>query len=72
MRYEPENILVQKMQEGTYQWKDYIRHHSRELNDEYERYCKFHGINPDEEESAERFIDMREQQFEEALKHGEA
>ncbi len=72
MRYEPENILVQKVQEGTYGWKDYIRHHSRGLNDEYERYCQYHGFNPDDEESAERFIDMREQQFEEALKHGEA
>lgn len=72
MRYEPENILVQKMQEGTYKWKDYIRRHSRELNYEYERYCQFHGISPEEEESAERFIDMREQQFEEALKHGDA
>lgn len=72
MRYESENILVQKMQEGTYKWKDYIRHHSRELNDEYEHYCHFHGISPEEEESAERFISMREQQFEEALKHGDA
>ncbi len=72
MRYEPEDILVQKMQTGEYGWKEYIFHHSRELNDEYERYCQLHGIHPEEEASAIRFMDMREQQFEEAVKHGDA
>lgn len=71
MRYEPENVLVQKVQDGEYGWKEYIRHHSRELNDEYERYCHFHGIDPDEEESATKFMEMREQQFEEAIKNGD-
>lgn len=72
MRYEPEDILVQKMQTGAYGWKEYIRHHSRKLTDEYERYCHIHGINLDEEASAVRFMDMREHQFEDAVKHGDA
>lgn len=55
MRYEPEYILVQKMQTGEYGWKEYIFHHSRALNDEYERYCQLHGIHPEEEASAIRY-----------------
>ena len=72
MRYEPENRLVEKMQSGEYHWKEYIYHHSREMVTEYEDYCKRHNFNPKEEASAEKFIAMREKQFEEALQKGDA
>ena len=66
-KYHPEGILIQKVQSGEYGWKEYIEHHSKELNDEYENYCKFHAYDPNEEESAAKFMEMKEVELEEAF-----
>ncbi len=72
MRYEPEETLIEKKQSGEYGWKDYIRHHSRELNEEYERFCSQRHINPEEKTSAVMFLEHRDKQLEEALENGNA
>ena len=38
--YYSEDILVEKMQRGEYNWLDYINHFSEEWQDEYEEYCR--------------------------------
>ena len=39
-KYYPEDILVEKMENGEYDWLDYVNHHSSEWQDEYSRYCE--------------------------------
>jgi hypothetical protein len=72
MRYESEDRLVEKMQSGQYGWKEYIEHHSRELRAEYEAYCQRKGMDATEEASATEFMEMREREFDEAVKEGNA
>lgn len=72
MKYEPEEILVAKIQSGEYGWKEYIGHHSRELKQEYESYCRHQGLDPQNEETAVLFIEMKEQQLEAAMATGNA
>lgn len=38
--YYSEDILVEKMQRGEYDWLDYVNHFSEEWQDEYEEYCR--------------------------------
>ena len=33
--FYPEDILIEKMQDGEYGWLDYVSHHSREWQEEY-------------------------------------
>lgn len=72
MKYEPEEKLVEKIQSGEYGWKEYIYHHSRELSQEYERYCQRKGLDPGLEESAADFMEMRDTLLDEALENGNA
>lgn len=72
MKYEPEEKLVEKIQSGEHGWKEYIYHHSRELSQEYERYCHRKGLNPGLEESAAGFMEMRDALLDEALENGNA
>lgn len=72
MRYEPEETLIEKIQSGEYGWKEYIGHHSRELSQEYDRYCHNKGLDPNLEESATCFMEMRNALLDEALENGNA
>lgn len=72
MRYESEEKLIEKVQSGEYGWKEYITHHSRELSQDYEWYCHHKGLDPDLEESAIRFMEMRNALLDEALENGNA
>jgi hypothetical protein len=72
MQFEPEEILVEKVQSGEYHWKEYIYHHSRELIRDYEQYCDENRIDKSAEASAAQFIEMLDEKFNEALDNGEA
>lgn len=72
MRYKPEEKLIEKVQSGEYGWKEYIIHHSRELSQEYEQYCHRKGLDPNLEESAIAFMEMRNTLLDEALETGNA
>ena len=49
--------------------KEYITHHSAELLKQYEEFCSDFGLEQNEE-SAEQFVDMRQQIFNEAFENG--
>lgn len=71
-KYETEESLIEKVQSGEYGWREYISHHSRELNEEYETFCQEKGLNPNNETIAAQFMEAKEQEMEEALMKGEA
>ena len=70
-KYYTEDELVEKMQSGEYTWLDYINHHSKEWQDEYEAYCLSHQLSICEE-SAEQFVHYKDRQLEEAMERGDA
>lgn len=72
MKYEPEEQLIEKVQSGEYGWKEYVSHHSRELSQEYERYCIRKALDPSLEETAVGFMEMRNALLDEALENGNA
>lgn len=72
MKYEPEETLIEKVQSGEYGLKEYIQHHSRELNEEYERFCDQRNISAGDETSAAMFMEHRDKQLEEAIENGDA
>ena len=43
-KFYPEDILIEKMQNGEFGWLDYVNHFSREWKEEYEHYCRTRGI----------------------------
>lgn len=71
-QYLSEEDLVQKVQSGEYGWHEYIEHHSKELAAEYADYCQSHGLDPSEEESAAKFMEQRDKEFEQAMERGDA
>ena len=59
MKYEPEEKLIEKVQSG-------------ELSQEYEWYCHRKGLDPNLEESAAAFMEMRNALLDEAMENGNA
>lgn len=49
--YYPEYELVEKHQNGEFNWVDYIRHHSEAWCEEYEEFCKEHGYDEDNDDA---------------------
>jgi len=47
----------------------YVTHQSKELTKEFEDFCSDRDLSQDEE-SAEQFVDMRQQMFNEAFEYG--
>jgi hypothetical protein len=72
MQFEPEEILIEKIQTGEYGWKEYIYRHSRELIRDYEQYCEEKRLDKSRETSAAQYIDMLDAKFNDALDKGEA
>ena len=70
-RFYPEDILIEKMQNGEFGWLDYVNHFSREWKEEYEHYCRSRGI-PIGHDTAEQFIEWKQHRLEEALLNGDA
>lgn len=69
--YYSEDILVEKMQRGEYNWLDYINHFSEEWQDEYEEYCREYSLSIGNE-SAEQFVNYKSEQLEKAMEEGNA
>lgn len=71
-KYETEETLIEKVQTGEYGMKEYFRKYSRETAQAYETFCRAEGLDPDREESAIRFAEEGETEFEYALEKGDA
>lgn len=70
-KFYSEDVLIEKVQNGEFGWLDYVNHFSKEWKDEYERHCRTRGITISDE-SAEQFIEWKQNRLEEALLDGEA
>lgn len=70
-KYYPEEVLVEKMQNGQYGWLDYVNHFSAEWQEEYARYCEEKGLMVGDD-SAEAFVRYKDEQLETAMEHGDA
>ncbi len=70
-KYYTEKELVEKVQKGEFGWLDYVNHHSREWKQEYTVYCKSRGLSINEN-TAQAYIELKQQQLEEALENGDA
>ena len=69
--YYPEEILIEKMESGEYDWLDYVNHHSAEWQEEYLCYCRENGLLVGDE-SAESFVHFKDRELEAALESGDA
>lgn len=70
-KFYTEEDLVEKVQTGEFGWLDYVNHCSREWKQEYTVYCKSRGLSINEE-TAEAYIELKQQKLEEALENGDA
>lgn len=70
-KYYPEEVLVEKMQNGQYDWLDYVNHFSAEWQEEYARYCEEKGLMVGDD-SAEAFVRYKDEQLETAMERGDA
>lgn len=69
--YYSEETLVEKVQGGEYGWADYVCHHSKAWNTKFEKYCRLRDL-PMNDEAALRFLDLKQEEMEEALANGDA
>lgn len=69
--YYPEETLVEKVQSGEYDWTDYVRHHSKAWRKEYEKFCRLRDL-PMNNDTALRFLDLKQEEMEDALAGGDA
>ena len=69
--YYPEEVLVEKVQGGEYDWTDYVRHHSKAWRTEYEKFCRLRDL-PMNDDTALRFLDLKQEEMEEELANGDA
>ena len=70
-KYYPEEVLVEKIQNGQYGWLDYVNHFSAEWQEEYARYCEEKGLMVGDD-SAEAFVRYKDEQLETAMERGDA
>ena len=66
LKYYPEDVLVQKFQDGEYGWIDYVNHHSPEWQEQYTQFCKEHDLTINEE-SAEQFVEHMTELMEDSM-----
>lgn len=66
-----EEELIEKVQNGEFNALDYIKHHSEDLYSEYVVYCSDKNISMTPE-TADNFLEWRDEQFEKALEEGNA
>lgn len=70
-KYYPEEVLVEKIQNGQCGWLDYVNHFSAEWQEEYARYCEEKGLMVGND-SAEAFVRYKDEQLETAMERGDA
>ena len=64
-------VLVEKVQSGVFGWLGYVTHHSKAWKQEYERYCRLREL-PMNDGTAEKFLQMKQEELEEAIANGDA
>ena len=67
--YKSEEELNELLDAGKITVLTYVIHQSKELAKEFEDFCSDRELNQNEE-SAEQFVDMRQQIFNEAFENG--
>ena len=67
--YKSEEELNELLDAGKITVLTYVTHQSKELTKEVEDFCSDRDLSQDEE-SAEQFVDMRQQMFNEAFEYG--
>ena len=67
--YKSEEELNELLDAGKITVLTYITHQSKELTKEFEDFCSDRDLSQNEE-SAEEFVDMRQQIFNEAFENG--
>lgn len=67
--YKSEEELIELLDAGKITVLTYITHQSKELTKEFEDFCSDRELSQNEE-SAEQFVDMRQQIFNEAFENG--
>ena len=70
-RFYPEETLVEKVQSGVFGWLGYVTHPSKAWIEEYERYCRLREL-PMIDGTAEKFLQMKQEELEEAIANGDA
>ena len=67
--YKSEEELNELLAAGKITVLAYVTHQSKELTKEFEDFCSDRNLSQNEE-SAEQFVDMRQQIFNEAFENG--
>ena len=67
--YKSEEDLIELLDAGKITVLTFVTHLSKELSEEFENYCSDRELEQDEE-SAEQFVNMRQQMFNEAFENG--
>lgn len=70
-RFYPEETLVEKVQGGVFGWLEDVTHHSKAWKQEYERYCRLRELSMNDE-TAGKFVQMKQEELEEAIANGDA
>lgn len=70
-RFYPEETLVEKVQSGVFGWLGYVTHHSKTWKQEYKQYCILREL-PMNDETARKFVQMKQEELEEAIVNGDA
>ena len=67
--YKSEEELIELLDAGKITVLTFVTHQSKELTKEFEDYCSDRDLGQDED-SAEQFVNMRQQMFNEAFENG--
>ncbi len=68
--YFTEDELVEKYQSGEFNWLDYVTHHSKEWDKEYENFCNEKGLEANDS-SALDFLGYKNNLMEKAQEEGD-
>lgn len=69
--FYPENELIEKLENGEFDYLDYVDHFSEEWQQEYIEYCDTQGLEIGND-SAREFVSYKDEQLEKALLRGDA
>ena len=67
--FRSEEELIELLDAGKITVLTFVTHQSKELSEEFANYCSDRDLCQNEE-SAEQFVDMRQQMFNEAFENG--
>jgi len=67
MTYPDYDTLREQYDAGNISAVDFVIQQSDEMTDDYNRFCKDEGLDPNSDETAKSFMDFREDLFEESI-----